>query len=1243
MSFSFRNLFSQDKPTEAPDASVSGDAADWASGKSKKEEPAASANPFSSAPFSNVFSNAEASAASESPAPVEPVSKPFVPTPLPTHRGTFEALFAGQGIGTVAPASPGMVGRYTLREILPFLPPSMVAQGHLDLDRSVDVPLPANGSGEVKLSVIQGVCPEIFATEITPLNDSELVLPKSVSGTAPGAEPWKPKGVATPPGPMERPIAVESIQPGLGAGRPPVFASAEVRTPAPAMAVAAAASNPFAAPMAASTAPAARTIGVPIGNPFSASATELATQPAAVKPAAEPVAASPFGFPDPKEAASPFGAFGAPPAPASTPVKPDALQAGPWSGGDAGSAPAFGIDLGFGKSDPFASPENVSLTPNSAPDPWAKPDEKPVSHSLPWAVQPEKADAGATSPFGGPQTVPGSNPFDAFPESKALDNPFAPPAEKSEAPKTPEASPAASWPFGESWTPLGEAKPRPVADVEPVKAEIPEPVKASEPIQSGGFSLPESFFERAVAKTPAVAEPAPNFDFSAAWAAPKAEKAAPPVPVSESAAEPKPTEDKPAAKEAGMPFVWPDLGGAAAKPSSSFDAPVEAAPEPVIAPEAAPEPVAKVETEVKAESLPMAEPAGKTEPAAPFDFSFPWGPLEAPKKPEAPLPEPAVATGDTVVFTLGELLRPVAAGAGLDLKAIPQQAKVRLPISLIEPQLATGSVSVTVRDLVRHAAAEEVRALESVDPGLLVTLPENELYHQLSDFAPDLVFGSDEDLEAQFSTLFGAEARADSGIGWETEILEDDPAIEFEVSKDEPLAAAAELPAAVEPEPIPEPEPKQIESVEPVAAEPQGFSIEGKLPVPEATVPLPKKATPVVLPVATARTGKKPVDIAATVTPPAPFSQPNPKVSDPFAPLPRRKPAEPAVAKQVEPPASSLAAETEESETSFFDDLDLFSTPISQQALDEGEDDAMDDMGDEPGSAFPASDDSHWGFSGFSTLEDLEPAKPVAKASAAKAAASKAPKISVSIQKNPKTPVAQEPVSAGFFDELETATRKPEVKITNEPAVLPEPVAVQPEPVVAPVQPEPVPVAVQPLPVVAPIPPAPVVETAPPAPVPVAAAPQVLPTVLFQTPAAPAASAGQEIASGQPRDIELRAVFGTNEAFTFLRVADLTAGLPGISACSIIAPGCTAQAPRGPESGNLAVQADALLKGVREIARATGMTNAETFTLHTDQGLISVFLHGDYCLTVRHQMGQFDPGVREKLILVTRGLAGLAG
>ena len=126
------------------------------------------------------------------------------------------------------------------------------------------------------------------------------------------------------------------------------------------------------------------------------------------------------------------------------------------------------------------------------------------------------------------------------------------------------------------------------------------------------------------------------------------------------------------------------------------------------------------------------------------------------------------------------------------------------------------------------------------------------------------------------------------------------------------------------------------------------------------------------------------------------------------------------------------------------------------------------------------------------------------------------------------------------------------------------------------------------------------------------------------------------------RDIELRAVFCSNEPFTYLRVADLTAALPGITAAAIVAPGFTAQSPRNREGGELAVQASSLIMGVREIARISGMPNAETFTLHTDQGVVSIFLHGDYCLTVRHQTGHFDPGVREKLILVARGLAGIS-
>lgn len=126
------------------------------------------------------------------------------------------------------------------------------------------------------------------------------------------------------------------------------------------------------------------------------------------------------------------------------------------------------------------------------------------------------------------------------------------------------------------------------------------------------------------------------------------------------------------------------------------------------------------------------------------------------------------------------------------------------------------------------------------------------------------------------------------------------------------------------------------------------------------------------------------------------------------------------------------------------------------------------------------------------------------------------------------------------------------------------------------------------------------------------------------------------------RDIELRAVFGTSEAFTLQRVADLTTELSGVESCFVFSPLGSAQAPRK-DARSRQEQADSILRGVRELARITGVENAETLTMHTGHGMVSVFLHGDACLTIRHQRGDFEPGVREKLILVVRGVSQLGG
>jgi hypothetical protein len=1076
MSFSFRNLFAQDKSVEANDLAGAG----MAPGASAEPPPSGGGktNPFSSAPFSNVFSGGEAQAAPPQPAQL-PKGPAFQPTPLPTNRGSFEALFAGQGIDPKFQSGLATIkARYSVREIWPFLPPALVSPDRLPMDRTIEVAVPASGSGEVKLSAIQAACPELFAAEITPLNDSEVTLPHS--GSAPGAAAGSARGFpGVTPAMVPAREAAFAAAPSGGSVNP--FAAAPTPTVVAAAAAAASARN---APSA------------PIGNPFSASPSEVAAPaPSAKVPA--------FAFPEPAGVSSPFGAFGSPPTPVSAgPEMAVAPNSGPFAPSVPGFAPA-NVSLFGGEPTPRPESRVETEVVKPAATPIPAPAKEPASGSdFPWQAKLGHFDGGGGSlpefdaPLPKPEQVPAPSPA-----APADVNPFGPSNIFGATPGEPN-------PFG--WT-------SPTPGAGPVAEKKPEPA-------SPGFG---SFFDQPV-DSEKQSSGLGGFDFSKLWGPPQ-EK---PVekPVSEFKPIATPAADSGAKAPAGSGPEWPDFSSSGAGASSFFD-----------------------------------QENGGAFAGEPFDFSSPWQSSGAAPKPAPSAPAPKMAELEkSVVFSLGEILRPIAKVAGINLASIPPAAKVWLPISLIEPQLSRGTVSVTISQLIAHADAPGI--LGQVNRDLTVPLPQNELFHQLSELAPELVADSDEDLESQFSTLFGTEAMHDASLSW----------------NDTPFGRP------------------QKEAAKP----------ETMASVPNAEKPV-KKA---------------PVDLAghASAKPAA-----SPAFTDPFAPLPRRTNS-PAVAMSKEPAdLTPKAPQVEDLDTSFFDDLNEFSASVSANSAAnepsgeleeeiEVEAETELDYADEPESApqvvvvpaaakatksaaaFPVDSGKAWAVAEKASLDDLEqvPA-PLART------APKAPKISISVQRNSE-PVKKEPAA------------KP-----AEPATKPA------EPAVAPV---------------------------------VAVVPKGEQTGFFEElgatvgsgavtepkTTAPTAPTAAPVAPAQPggeqglRDIELRAVFGTNEPFTYLRVADLTASLPGITAAAIVAPGFTAQSPRNREAGELAIQASTLILGVREIARISGMPNAETFTLHTDQGVLSIFLHGDFCLTVRHTTGQFDPGVREKLILVARGLAGLS-
>ncbi len=94
----------------------------------------------------------------------------------------------------------GRIQHFLVSELLPFIPPAISAQSGIPMEKEVEVPLPANGSRDVELSTLYQVCPELFATEITCLNDSVVTLPAKLGllADAPFSAPLKASEMSKP-------------------------------------------------------------------------------------------------------------------------------------------------------------------------------------------------------------------------------------------------------------------------------------------------------------------------------------------------------------------------------------------------------------------------------------------------------------------------------------------------------------------------------------------------------------------------------------------------------------------------------------------------------------------------------------------------------------------------------------------------------------------------------------------------------------------------------------------------------------------------------------------------------------------------------------------------------------------------------------------------------------------------------------------------------------------------------------
>ncbi|MEM9283942.1 MAG: hypothetical protein AAGA96_19140 [Verrucomicrobiota bacterium] len=118
-------------------------------------------------------------------------------------------------------------------------------------------------------------------------------------------------------------------------------------------------------------------------------------------------------------------------------------------------------------------------------------------------------------------------------------------------------------------------------------------------------------------------------------------------------------------------------------------------------------------------------------------------------------------------------------------------------------------------------------------------------------------------------------------------------------------------------------------------------------------------------------------------------------------------------------------------------------------------------------------------------------------------------------------------------------------------------------------------------------------------------------------------------------DLVMRAIFSSSETFNLSKVARLVAAIPGMKGCAISTPKYLVQASKS-EEDRLGDEAQEVVETIKNLAKLSGMPDARTFTLQTDRGIVSLFMEGPCSLMVRHDSTTFEPGVREKLVLVSR-------
>lgn len=130
------------------------------------------------------------------------------------------------------------------------------------------------------------------------------------------------------------------------------------------------------------------------------------------------------------------------------------------------------------------------------------------------------------------------------------------------------------------------------------------------------------------------------------------------------------------------------------------------------------------------------------------------------------------------------------------------------------------------------------------------------------------------------------------------------------------------------------------------------------------------------------------------------------------------------------------------------------------------------------------------------------------------------------------------------------------------------------------------------------------------------------------------------VSSGDTEQLMLRALLGVNETLTVDRVVDLISRIPGVAACACVNGTRTvAHGGPNPAAEDFKTKAPDLARNVQALAPLIGIGEAETFSINTNDRLMTFSFHSPIALGVLHQDSDLAAGLRDKITLVGRELS----